>query len=316
MMITGLAGTKTNPYPASVLVLLIAWLGACAAAEIMVLTDFERFQELVSVLGVRRDPSVFERFAVSYALGPWLLAAVPLLLLWLDVETRARRQHHLIRFCLLDRRGPADASRWARRIGIGLTFLALPALLALHFGRHRLGLLFLISEDGPLEMATTALLLGSAVLVAVTARRWIGAGESIFGRAGVLLVLALTFALLALEEISWGQRIFGWQATGIFDANVQRETNLHNMVEKSPLLYVLGSALLLFAIASRTVQGLVGKPHRCRSWAFLLPDRAFLFFWAGVFAVSFEPLFDELIEEAFALFAIAYAVQLLESRVT
>lgn len=47
---------------------------------------------------------------------------------------------------------------------------------------------------------------------------------------GVLTFLALVLFVMAMEEISWGQRIFQWQTTGYFSAhNVQNETNLHNL---------------------------------------------------------------------------------------
>lgn len=42
---------------------------------------------------------------------------------------------------------------------------------------------------------------------------------------------ALMFFLAAGEEISWGQRIFGWESSEFFqENNKQYETNLHNLV--------------------------------------------------------------------------------------
>jgi len=44
------------------------------------------------------------------------------------------------------------------------------------------------------------------------------------------LLLALLFFFGGGEEISWGQRIFGWDTPQAFEqANVQRETNIHNL---------------------------------------------------------------------------------------
>jgi len=53
----------------------------------------------------------------------------------------------------------------------------------------------------------------------------------------IYLLLSLSLIFIALEEISWGQRLFGVESYSIFDgikelpllkSNVQRETNLHN----------------------------------------------------------------------------------------
>ena len=53
----------------------------------------------------------------------------------------------------------------------------------------------------------------------------------------IFLVLSIGFLFISGEEISWGQRIFGIEAEGVFDGNtqisilknnVQSETNLHN----------------------------------------------------------------------------------------
>lgn len=46
----------------------------------------------------------------------------------------------------------------------------------------------------------------------------------------IISLLALFFFVLGGEEISWGQRIFGWATPEIFSGNVQHETNLHNLI--------------------------------------------------------------------------------------
>jgi len=44
------------------------------------------------------------------------------------------------------------------------------------------------------------------------------------------LLLALFFLVCAGEELSWGQRLFGWQTPEILlEKNMQQETNLHNL---------------------------------------------------------------------------------------
>jgi hypothetical protein len=91
----------------------------------------------------------------------------------------------------------------------------------------------LLREDGPIEQAT-------AIFFFVTFCCFLGAwrlraaepepGGAPGGRRIFFLLLALLMFLCAGEEISWGQRIFGWQTPAPWAAhNAQSETNLHNL---------------------------------------------------------------------------------------
>ena len=70
-------------------------------------------------------------------------------------------------------------------------------------------------------------------------------------------VLALACFYVTMEEISWGQRIFGWSSPEFFKTrNIQGETNLHNFLvgpvrttAKSLVEYLLAGALLLYGVA-------------------------------------------------------------------
>lgn len=82
-------------------------------------------------------------------------------------------------------------------------------------------------EDGFVENITALALLALAALCGVRLYRcwrvrpfWWKAGTFIF---------ALLFFFAAGEEISWGQRIFGWKTGDFFEDNLQNETNLHNL---------------------------------------------------------------------------------------
>lgn len=86
----------------------------------------------------------------------------------------------------------------------------------------------LLREDGPVETLGAAGLLVAGLLFLAAAKR---AREGRTGRAPAFLLLALLFVAGAGEEISWGQRIFGWQTPeSVAQVNVQQETNLHNLV--------------------------------------------------------------------------------------
>ncbi|GAA6209420.1 hypothetical protein NBRC116601_27130 [Cognatishimia sp. WU-CL00825] len=83
-------------------------------------------------------------------------------------------------------------------------------------------------EDGPVEYATALFLILSGGVLLQSKSQLISAHR--MGRAFTTLY-ATVFFLAAAEEISWGQRIFGWGTGDFFAANnFQDETNLHNLV--------------------------------------------------------------------------------------
>jgi hypothetical protein len=90
-----------------------------------------------------------------------------------------------------------------------------------------------LSEQGPIELATAALYLASAGLAAALA---------LGTRATVPRVYRLLYALLAvgalfvtLEEVSYGQHLFGWASPRWFaEHNVKGESNLHNLYGDRP----------------------------------------------------------------------------------
>jgi hypothetical protein len=90
----------------------------------------------------------------------------------------------------------------------------------------------LTAEDGPVEWASALLLLAAALAAAgVLAKKLAKAG--IAGRSLLLLAAPLSLAIfsgfVAMEEISWGQRLFGWTTPDwMMVRNQQGESNLHN----------------------------------------------------------------------------------------
>jgi hypothetical protein len=93
--------------------------------------------------------------------------------------------------------------------------------------------LFLVQEDGPFESAGALCFLGSAVMFFMlywNEKRFADSGDRQFfsskSKRVWFLLLALLFFVLMGEEISWGQRIFGW---GGIEGNVQGESNFHNL---------------------------------------------------------------------------------------
>ncbi|MCQ0094132.1 hypothetical protein [Roseovarius sp. M141] len=85
------------------------------------------------------------------------------------------------------------------------------------------------AEDGPVEYATALFLLVASIVLASHALSLWRSGRR--GAALFTVVYALMFFMAAGEEVSWGQRIIGWESGEFFQQNnKQDETNLHNLM--------------------------------------------------------------------------------------
>src|SRR5699024_3875984 len=84
------------------------------------------------------------------------------------------------------------------------------------------------SELGFTEEGTTALAVAAAVMMALAARGLLRRSRTRLAAWYMLLTLGCLY--LAGEEASWGQHWFGWGTPDVWEAaNVQSETNLHNL---------------------------------------------------------------------------------------
>ena len=134
-------------------------------------------------------------------------------------------------------------------------------------------------EDGPVEWSTALFLFGASGLLAITARRGFRL-KCLLPSVG-LSVLALFVLWLGLEEVSYGQRIFGWGTPGtLAQINYQEETNIHNIEGLGELMDQIGPQLIL-------LWGVTG-------WAFTLLLSQIRFFssgWRGWALLLAPPLF-------------------------
>ncbi|WP_135504400.1 hypothetical protein [Roseovarius aestuariivivens] len=88
-------------------------------------------------------------------------------------------------------------------------------------------------EDGFVEYGTAIFLFLASVVLAMNARSLKARGAGLAVACTVFYTLLFFFA--AGEEISWGQRIFGWETGETFqEINKQQETNLHNLIVPTP----------------------------------------------------------------------------------
>lgn len=109
------------------------------------------------------------------------------------------------------------------------------------------------AEDGLVEYGTALFLLVACGILAAHALSLWRKGRR--GAAFLTAFYALLFFLAAGEEVSWGQRIIGWESGEFFqNNNKQDETNLHNLMvgdvhlTKSLFGPVLSIVILLYLV--------------------------------------------------------------------
>lgn len=143
-------------------------------------------------------------------------------------------------------------------------FVPLPGAIFLAVTEHP-WLYALTVEDGLLEWLQVATLLAVCAAYLTVAYRMGRAG----GRFLALLpaLAAIAALLVAGEEISWGQRLFGFSTPAALEAiNTQDETNLHNIGAFEFATRVgqflasgYGTLLPLLALRARISPGLLGS---------------------------------------------------------
>lgn len=160
-----------------------------------------------------------------------------------------------------------------------------------------------VAEDGPVEYVQVGILLAAVLFSWKQAQ---GLFKKHRSKAAVFLVLGMAMLFFLLEEISWGQRIFGWETPEeLGSVNVQNETTLHNIGIMNQLqlvgyigLSAMGSFLCWRPIASLQKLRLpfpLWSPPRAALFLFLIP----LVFYISFVAFSTPYHWAEIIEVLF-----------------
>jgi hypothetical protein len=141
--------------------------------------------------------------------------------------------------------------------------LAIGAVAALYFALARPEEFTTVfaREDGIVEYSTAILLFCASLTLVGLAFRNSGYRRILLG------VYALAFFFAAGEEVSWGQRIFGWESGEFWQQNnYQNETTLHNLVVGDVHLAeeVFGNALSVILLCYLVVLPLV---YPIAAWA-------------------------------------------------
>ncbi len=173
--------------------------------------------------------------------------------------------------------------------------------------------LFIYEDDGPFEWFTAIGFLVSAAVLLLVAIRATGKKTRLGFRIATC-VIALALFLLAMEEISWGQRLIGWESPDYFmNNNDQQETNFHNFYND-----YIWIAYQIFAMLVGSLIVFTEQPWLRSTLARLLPGSERLlpakhyFYFAIAFVLL--ALYNELFEEIFAVFALAYSIELLRNQ--
>lgn len=175
----------------------------------------------------------------------------------------------------------AHLSFWGSLLG-SIFFI----VIRLHKGIFR----FLLNEDGPIEWVTTICFALTAVYAFAVALRCVRTKR--YDQFVLFLLLAMAMVFVAGEEISWGQRIFGWQTPEeLAEINKQNETTLHNIGE---VLSVINIGMMVVGAAGAVAYLLNKRLRLERYWQelnyFLIPP----FFLAAPFFMVFAYKFVRL----------------------
>lgn len=137
------------------------------------------------------------------------------------------------------------------RVELAILGLSIVLVVAFYFLRsgNREGYYAFVREDGVAENMQALFCLASSVIGFVVARRLMAVRQMFLG--GMFVLFGAGMFLLFGEEISWGQRIVGWESSEYFQArNMQSETNLHNDERLKNIVHPIGIAVGIYAVMS------------------------------------------------------------------
>ena len=130
-------------------------------------------------------------------------------------------------------------------------------------------ILHISSEDNLFENLSFVLIFLSALYISRTIN--LKNIKDISKKKFTLIFIFLFFIIWAIEEVSWGQRIFNFSWDKISSINFQNEINVHNLKIFQPHLhksyYILGLIVSFMCVLKK------------KSQASLLPDKSILYFF-------------------------------------
>lgn len=189
------------------------------------------------------------------------------------------------------------------------SFLAASAFFILFLTQPRL-FSYLAREDKIIEVLSALLLfLSSGIFVLLLVRSCARPlrHNRFFNLA--LLLFAVVFMLIGMEEVSWFQRSLGFETPGAFDGNLQGEFNLHNFAtDDVELAYYFFSFVFLIFLPFLHDQTDMFDSYP--GLAYLIPGRMVLFSSALFVAYTYDTWNNSLDQLAFfsTFFILSYYV--------
>ncbi len=110
---------------------------------------------------------------------------------------------------------------------IPIIVIVLIIISKIAIGPAFVGYIFLISEDGPVEYATFIIYFVTFIISLISAKIFFKRGKKSYGF--LYVAMALVFIFIAIEEISWGQRILSLDLPEFFAESNQEEMNIHDL---------------------------------------------------------------------------------------
>ena len=147
-------------------------------------------------------------------------------------------------------------------------------------------IIYLSSEDNFIEYCSFLLILFSAFYVFRTIQiKKVKILQT--SKNSILIFLFLFLIFWAIEEVSWGERIFNFSWDSLANINSQSELNIHNLKIIQPHLhkgyYIVGLLLSVTCILKKKSKSSL-LPDKSLLYFFLLPS---LYYLVGEFFVNF-----------------------------
>ena len=172
---------------------------------------------------------------------------------------------------------------------------------------------FYYTEDGLFENLTAVLFLTAALIMVFMVIKMIKSGNHRTNRLIFLAFLCVFIGcfFIGMEEISWGQRIIGFETPkSLAELNVQDEVNLHNLIRTDLPVMHISLIVSVFLMQMVSVWLSFHKKSK-RIWRIILPHpSSFPLICLSLIAfVIFTSYHHEMVEELVALLAMFYAIR-------
>ena len=195
-----------------------------------------------------------------------------------------------------------------------VTVFLVPALIVINIMHSKFDLTWLTGEDGPLEYATVINFVMAAALLFYTCfKRFERFRPRDYRNVSILAGLGGMLMVVALEEISWGQRIIGFKTPeSLTEINTQGEFNFHNLMTTELLNSYLFISAFLFLLTAISFIIMIKRYRLGRyHWILLyLPHPSLIVIFSVMAVISLHIGLNDLVEQLASLVVVLYGWRL------